>query len=127
MWSPEARSRAVDEFIEQLRDTWPDVTFVMANTPEEQMREIADAEVYVPTASVDVTGQRTVWKWKVEDKDIPAFIAYAKSIVADEVARGQGPLYQAVDTYVSRLVRATKGDTDIPGVTVYKDFTTAVR
>ena len=45
---------AFAEFVEDLRDTWPDVNFQIAATPDEEKREIEDADVYVGHPSRDV-------------------------------------------------------------------------
>jgi len=52
-----------DELVEELRDTWPDVTFTTAATAEEQMKEIQDAEVYVGHPSSEVFRAARQLRW----------------------------------------------------------------
>ena len=52
-----------DQFVEELQDTWPDVTFQMATTPDEQLLHIKDADVYVghPTREVFLAARQLRW------------------------------------------------------------------
>ena len=52
-----------DEFVEQLRDTWPDIDFQMAATADEQMLAVKDADVYVGHPSRDVILAAKQLKW----------------------------------------------------------------
>jgi len=52
-----------DEFMEELRDTWPDITFQTAATPDEQLKEIEDADVFVghPSREVFLAAKQLRW------------------------------------------------------------------
>jgi len=52
-----------DEFLEGLRDTWPDVEFVVAKSEEEQLKEVGDAEAYVGLPSSKVFAAAKQLKW----------------------------------------------------------------
>lgn len=84
-----------------------------------------EVETFITPSAPDVGGQRKVWKWKV-DKPMD-FVAYAKALIATEIEKGEGPIFDALDKYISGQVRALKGDTNLPGVQVYQDTITAVR
>ena len=55
--------RQFEEFVEDLRDTWPDVTFKLATTEEEQLKEVPDAEVFVglPSSAVFRAAKQLRW------------------------------------------------------------------
>ena len=52
-----------DQFVEELQDTWPDVTFQMATTPDEQLLHIKDADVYVghPSREAFLAARQLRW------------------------------------------------------------------
>ncbi|MFW6174469.1 MAG: NAD(P)-dependent oxidoreductase, partial [Chloroflexota bacterium] len=52
-----------EDFTGRLQGTFPDVRFVSAFTPEEQLREIADTEVYIgwPSQEVFRAGKQLKW------------------------------------------------------------------
>lgn len=54
---------ASDKFISDLRSEFPDLTFVPAPTPQEQLREIVDADVLVglPSREVFLAAKRLQW------------------------------------------------------------------
>ncbi|MEE8364068.1 MAG: D-2-hydroxyacid dehydrogenase [Dehalococcoidia bacterium] len=51
------------DLVERLRDTFPDTEFAAAFTPEDQMREVVDAEVFMgwPSREVFAAGSRLKW------------------------------------------------------------------
>ena len=55
--------RATDQFVDELRATFPDVTFHRAATPEEEIELIRDADVYCgePSREVFRAAQRLLW------------------------------------------------------------------
>jgi phosphoglycerate dehydrogenase-like enzyme len=52
-----------DVFLESLKETFPDVEFAVADSPEDQAREIRDADVFfgMPSREVFVAGERLRW------------------------------------------------------------------
>ena len=52
-----------DEFLKDLTETFPDVDFAVANSPDDQQREIRDADVFfgMPSRDVFVAGERLRW------------------------------------------------------------------
>ena len=55
--------RATDQFVDELRTTFPDVTFHRAATPEEEVELIWDADVYCgePSREVFLAAQKLRW------------------------------------------------------------------
>jgi phosphoglycerate dehydrogenase-like enzyme len=55
--------RATDQFVDELRATFPDVIFHRAATPEEEIELIRDADVYCgePSREVFLAAQRLLW------------------------------------------------------------------
>ncbi len=55
--------RATDQFVDELRTAFPDVTFHRAATPEEEVELIRDADVYCgePSREVFLAAQRLLW------------------------------------------------------------------
>ncbi|MCH8311106.1 MAG: hypothetical protein IIB17_11515, partial [Chloroflexi bacterium] len=56
-------SLMTDEFLKDLNETFPEVDFAVANSPEDQEREIRDADVFfgMPSRDVFVAGERLRW------------------------------------------------------------------